>query len=979
MPGRSEYDALTCEQCGAPLSGQATEYGCLNCLLTAGMANDAATKTVSPDESGTVFYQHYEILHRPDGTRWELGRGAMGVTYKARDVNLDTPVALKIINAHFSTRPDARRLFLNEAQAAARLRHPNVASVFHFGTINALPDPTGAASTPAEIAEAGDCFYTMEFIEGETLEARIRRAGPLPPVTALQIALQVTRALVAAERRGLIHRDLKPSNIMLAAEEDSSCVNGAPGEAWVKVIDFGLATLEPEETPTASSEFLGSVAFASAEEEETPRRAEFLGTVAFASPEQVQVGKVDGRADIYSLGVTLWYALAGAVPFPPSAAGKARGASLPSLPVNQLVRRGVPAPIIALLQSMLAPDPALRPASAMLLGTALQGCLENLADTRSPAPGFFGNRRRLWAGAIGIAAFLGALAAYFSSTGVLPDDKSIAVLPFKNLSHDPDSAFFAEGIEDDILSRLVKIRDLKVIGHPSSSRYSADEERNFGEIGRSLGVRHVIQGSLRRDGNHIVLNVALIDTRNGHELWAECYDRSLADSITLQGELATAIAGELDATLTPQEKVEVRAKPTGNPGAYLLYLRGRKFENSPSFAISDFEQAQALYTQAIALDPGFALAHARRSITLAYLYRFRGPSDELKDRAHADAAEALRLNSDLGEAHLANGLCFYRIERDYDKAIPELETARRLLPNDTEAESIFAYINRRRGHWREARAGIERVWARDPRNVILAEELYTTGYALRDWDYAAKYIRQAEGIAPTVVLLSVERSLVDVWRNGNLAPLQKVFADLTTFGDPEGTVAWMRWDAAMLGRNFETAAAAIDGFPFETLASVYSAPVSKNYLRGCVALAKGESDQAEHFFELARPQMEAETVAHPEDGIRHARLGLLYAYMGRKAEAIREGERAMELDPVSLDAFDGPQHLTNLALIYARLGENDRAISMIDSLLKTPGTVQFCESSMSLSELRLRWQWDPLRKDPRFQKILAAPEPPTIY
>ena len=954
MPKLSDYETLLCEQCGAPLPGQATEDGCLNCLLTGGMAKSAKAEIAGPNEPEPLVYQHYQILHRPDGTPWELGRGAMGVTYKARDVNLETPVALKIINAHFSTRPDARRLFLNEAQAAARLRHPNVASVFHFGTINALPDPTGAASTPEEIAEAGDCFYAMEFIEGETLEARLRRTGPLSPVMALQIGVQVTRALVAAERRGLVHRDLKPSNIMLATEEDASSASSTHGEAWVKVIDFGLATLEQEE---------GS------------KPSEFLGTVAFASPEQVKVGKVDGRADIYSLGVTLWYALTGKVPFPPSG-GKP---VLQTLPLDELAERDVPAPVVALLQSMLAPRPENRPASAILLGIALQDCLESLAVSPDPTPGFFGHRYRVWAQAAGVAAALAALTIYFSSTGSLPDDKSIAVLPFKNLSLDPGSAFFAEGIEDDILSRLVKIRDLKVISRPSSSRFPPEEQGNLEEIGRSLGVRHVVQGSLRRDGNHILLHVALIDTRNGHELWAERYDRTLADSITLQGELASAIAGELDATLTPQEKVEVRARPTANSGAYLLYLRGRKFENSPTFSISDFEEAQALYSQAIALDPGFALAHARRSITLAYLYRFRGPSADLKERAHAEAAEALRLNPDLGEAHLANGLYFYRIERDYDKAVPELEAARRLLPNDTEAESFFAFINRRRGKWREARAGIERVWARDPRNVTFAEELYTTGYALRDWKYAAEHIRAAETIAPNVSLLSIERGLVDVWQNGNLAPLQSVFAELKTYGDPEGTVAWMRWDAAMLARDSARAQAAIDGFPYETLSSVYSAPVPKNYLKGCVALARGDKAPAQQFFELARPEMEAETGAHPEDAVRHARLGLLYAYMGRKTDAIREGERAVALNPVASDAFDGPQQLTNLALIYARLGDNDRALSMIESLLKMPGAVQFSESSMSLWELRLRWQWDPLRTDPRFQKILAAPEPPTIY
>ena len=640
-----------------------------------GMATDEAEETSPPNEFGTHFYQHYEILARADGSPWELGRGAMGVTYKARDINLDTPVALKIINARFSARPDARRRFLHEAQAAARLRHPNVASVFHFGTINSLPVLGGAATTAEENAEAGDCFYAMEFVEGETLEARLRRNGPLTPILALEIGLQVARALAAAEQRGLVHRDLKPSNIMLAAEEEEAAVEGAlqvANEAWVKVIDFGLVKLcDKAEQPHTS----------------------FFGTAAFASPEQIQVREVDARSDVYSLGATLWYSLIGKVPFPdraPNDIDDPKKSAAP--PVAQLTERGVPASVIALLASALAPNPNDRPRSAAAFGRALQNCLEDLTGVGRKVVRLPRSRTRRWAlagGGVGIAAGVIGLAVFLASAHFPPEDKSIAVLPFRNLSNDPANAFFVEGIEDDIISRLVKIRDLKVISRLSSSRYPAGLQRDLPGIGRSLGVRHVLQGSLRREGNRALLHVALIDTHDGHELWADRYDRTLANAITLQGELAGAIADALDATLTPREKVDVQAKPTGNTGAYVLYLRGRKFDNSPTFAVTDYEEAQALYSQAIALDPGFALAHARRSVTLAYLYRFRGPSEELKRDAHAEASEALRLNPELGEAHLANGLSYYRIERNFDRALPELE-----LP-----AAFSLTIRRRRASW----------------------------------------------------------------------------------------------------------------------------------------------------------------------------------------------------------------------------------------------------------------------------------------
>ena len=900
---------------------------------------------------------------RPNGTRWELGRGAMGVTYKARDVNLDTPVALKIINARFSARPDARCRFLREARVAARLRHPNVASVFHFGTVNAFPNPGGTVTTVEENVDAGDCFYAMEFVDGETLEARVKRDGPLTPIQALEIGLQVTNALAAAEKRGLVHRDLKPSNIMIAGENEAAAPFGRDrgGEAWVKVIDFGVAQIDTKK--------------------EFPGPARFFGTLAFASPEQIEAARsVDGRSDIYSLGVTLWYALTGKVPFGRRSAMPNEGGDAVTsvaLPIDQLVKKEVPLHVISLLKSMLASDPEDRPGSAIELGRMLQCSLKVLTGVADSCPVL--GRRNIW---ISVAAGLAAAAGLAIYLFLLPasapaPDKSIAVLPFRNLSNDPANAYFAEGVRDDLLSRLVKIHDLRV--SRLGRAYPVETPRNLREIGRELGVRHLLEGSLRQTENRVLLHVALVDTVIGNELWADSFDRNLADAINLQGELATAIADALNATLSPQESAGINASSTRNPDAYVLYLRGRKFENSPTFAISDFEAAEALYAQAIAIDSGFALAHARLASTLGLLYRFRGPNEELKKRAYGEAREALRLQPELGEAHLVSALCAYRMDRDFERALPELEQAERLLPNDAEPGSFIAYIHRRRGEWAEARAELERCAFRDPRNETYAEELYTTAYLLRDWADAERHIKLAETLAPTYVILKIERALVDLWRDGNLAPLQRVFATLPSYGDPQGTIAWMRWDAAMIARDFPAAQAAIDGFPFETLTSVYGAPVPKSYLEGCIALARGDRGPAQEHFETARPVIEAETLAHPNNALRHARLGLLYAYIGRKKDAIREGKRAVELKPVAKDAFDGPEQLANLALIYAHVGEPDQAISMIRNVLRMPGGVFFCEASMSWWELRLRWQWDPLRENPRFQEILATPEPRTVF
>lgn len=913
----------------------------------------------SAADFGSLQFQHYQILTREDGSLWELGRGAMGVTFKAVDINLQIPVALKVLNSRFSSLPEASGRFLHEAQAAAQLRHPNVASVFHFGVVNVMPgleeiDPAGRIRSGTAL---GDCFYAMEYVEGETLEACMGRLGPLPPLLVVEVGLQVVRALAAAEKRGLVHRDIKPANIMLVTL-DGSAPGGesAPGlsDGSVKVIDFGLAQALTEENSWAE---MGG---------------RFLGTPEFASPEQKQGQWLDIRSDIFSLGRTLGYALTGKVVSEQAANDKDRADLFPK---DLLRERGIPESLRKILQSMVATDPDFRPASAVSLGESLQACLIELqANSRSRW-----TRQRMLLSVSGLAVALIATGiGLFMRFGSLPDDKSVAVLPFDNVSADSRNGFLVDGIEDDLLLNLGKIRDLKVIGRQSTIRYPADAPRDLRAIGRALGVRHVLQGSLRRTENRIALQVSLIDTHDAHTLWAQSYNRSLADTIGLQGELTAAIAAALGATSTKQEQLAIHVQPTENPEAYLLYLRARQLESGRAGAITDYQAAEAIYSEAVAIDPAFALAHARLATTLSYLYRIRGPSADLRTRAHAEAHKALRLKPDLGEGHLALGLCYYHIDRDFKHALPELEQARQLLPNDAEPLSFIAYLHRRQGKWRLSIAEQQEAAALEPKNMSYEEELFATACLLRDWPEAALRAARMEALAPKLPQVAVQDSYLNIWRNGNLAPIQKLFAEMT-YSDPEGDITWTSWDAAMLARDYARARRAIERFPFQILPSAFGAPIPKSYLEGCIDLAQGKTTEAQSLFELARPIMEAESRAHPKDALRHARLGLLYAYMGRGADAIREGELAVQIQPTEVDAYDGPERRCMLALIYARLGDNDEAIGLLESLLRKPGCVSFYEASLTLSELRLRWQWDPIRSDPRFQKILGDPEPRTIY
>ncbi len=368
---------LVCEQCNQPLGSGGSITGCLNCLLLGGLEPDTTESSPKPPPSSappatspTRFYQHYEIFNRPDGGLWELGRGAMGVTYKAVDVNLQMDVALKVISARFSTHPEARARFLREARAAAKLQHPNVAGVHHFGTI----------SFPSEIGDGTECFYAMEFIAGETLESFVRREGPMRPVAALEMALQIAHALGAAERRGLVHRDLKPANIMLTTEgvealSRGGCPSQDDGEAWVKVIDFGLAKAIRRALGA------GTDGHPDADLDGPLTQGGFMGTPQFASPEQFAGADVDARSDIFSLGVTLWYALTGDLPFDGESLAEVRDRQLHrGLPLAQLSDAHLPAPVVRLLGHMLSPDPVRRPPSAAALCERLRRCLTTLRD-----------------------------------------------------------------------------------------------------------------------------------------------------------------------------------------------------------------------------------------------------------------------------------------------------------------------------------------------------------------------------------------------------------------------------------------------------------------------------------------------------------------------------------------------------------------------------------------------------------------------
>src|SRR6266446_5703062 len=471
-----------CATCGRPLTQVGPKGECLRCLVSLGFASEesGSEQRRSRLTPGRLRYDHFEVEVGADGFAVELGAGAMAITYRARDTVLNSTVALKVIDRKVAQTPGVRSRFLREARAAAHIHHPNVARVSHYGE------------------QDGECFYVMELVEGETIEAKVRREGPMPLALALEIIEQVARALAAAEACGVVHRDIKPSNIMLESDPGG----GAP---IVKVIDYGVAkVLAPDSGLSAEQTQTG-----------------FIGTPAFASPEQfVSVGHtpIDTRADIYSLGATFWYLLSGRVPFVGPTLRDVAAKQAEELPLEQLKNTYAPARVIALLQSMLAVDPAKRPQTARELLSAIHGCYIKFS-TEARA-----RRRRAAFAVAGVALIVAAITAgawiYQRAQSLAATERSIAVLPFENQSEDKANAYFAEGIQDEILTRLSKIADLKVISRTSTQHYKSAPE-NLAEIGKQLGVAHILEGSVQRSGDGVRVNVQLIKAANDSPLWAD--------------------------------------------------------------------------------------------------------------------------------------------------------------------------------------------------------------------------------------------------------------------------------------------------------------------------------------------------------------------------------------------------------------------------------------------------------------------------
>jgi TolB-like protein/class 3 adenylate cyclase/Flp pilus assembly protein TadD len=548
-------------------------------------------------------------------------------------------------------------------------------------------------------------------------------------------------------------------------------------------------------------------------------------------------------------------------------------------------------------------------------------------------------------------------------------EKSIAVLPLDNLSEEKANAFFADGIQEELLSSLAKIKDLKVISRTSVMQYKTGITRNLKEIAQQLGVSNVIEGSVRRSGNHIRVSVQLIDALTDRHIWVQDYDRTLVDSLALQGELATEIAAGVGATLSPQEKARVEAKPTNNTAAYDAYLRGRAFAAGDPFDKPTVEGAIHSYQEAVKLDPTFVLAWARLSSVQSNSYwtgldpspaRLAAAKDSL-DRARA-------LDPNLPETHLALGYYRYYGERDFAGALAEFQLAEKNLPNNVDVLAAMGLIQRRLGHWDQAIVGLRRAIELDPRNINAYNALAVTYRSLRRLPEALATVDRVLAWAPTNTdALFVKANVF--WATGDIKAVEPLLAN-------PGTDPLMRGMQALFQRRY---AAAI-----EILSSAVAAETKRGEPSDDEKLLLGLSQQRAGNVTAARAtyqsavqdlQRELEKVARDsfQEGQLHAALGLAYAGLGEAASAIAEGQKAMVMHPSSTDPVEGPGQEENMADIYALLADADHAIPILKRLLQIPYGAY--RGAITPAFLRLDPVWDPIRNDPRFQELAAEKKP----
>jgi serine/threonine protein kinase len=943
----------TCAKCGAKIFADGPQEFCTACLFETGLgllANPVAgvgdpglpdgvqapnRKKAARSANMLGDFGDYELLE-------EVGRGGQGVVYRARQKSLNRIVALKVIGlGHWATEAHLKR-FRREAEAAARLDHSGIVPIYEVGERD------------------GSCYFSMKLVEGGQLDQVAKSATadssrgerePMPIRQAVAMIAKVARTVHYAHEHGILHRDIKPGNILLDQK-------GEP-----HLTDFGLARLvETESTVT--------------------RTLEVLGTPSYMAPEQA-VGNnelVSGVTDVYGLGAVLYQLLTGQPPFAGGTTYETIKLLLDTEPRQlRALNSKIDRDLSTICLKCLEKDPKRRYSSALALAEDLERWLKH-EPILARHTGIL-TRGKKWVRRNPTSALLAAsLVALAASAGWIisksefirhPLATGIAVLPFENLSDEKEHAFFADGVQDDILTKLAKVADLKVISRTSVMQYRGKQDVR--QIGNALRVSHVLEGSVRRDRARIHLNAQLIDTRTDTHVWAEEYDRDLSQMFAIQSEIAQKIAEQLHAKVSASEKLAIESKPTADLTAFDLYTRAKNIllEGHNQTKAESLE-AVDLLNQAVARDPSFLDAYCQLAYAHDWLYfgGGNGPDHTPARLALAEAAiqGAARLNPNAGETHLARAQNLYWGYFDYNGALAELETARQTLPNDFRVPRLMGLIQRRQGHWEESTRNLERSAELNPRNIETRVTIATNYTFLRRYADLKSALARTLAVFPKDLDTRIWPAYAGFQAKADTRLLHQMIDSIrATNPNPTPNIAeW--WLACALAERDATAAKnALDACSENSIDFGSEVLLSRSFVEGLIARMTKDEDKARSAFVAARAEQQKVVQAQPNDSGELGLLGLIDAYLGRKEEALREGRRAVEL--AVKDPLEGVRQVANLAMIAAWVGDKDLAFEQLESIIHRP-------SALSYGGLKLFPWWDPLRGDPRFEKILEEAKQP---
>jgi len=874
-----------------------------------------------------------------------IGLGGMGEVYLARDERLGRKAALKLLPDSLTTDETQLSRFKNEARTASALNHPNILTVYEIG------------------AEGNMQFIATEFIEGITLRASLA-SGRINPHRAVEIAAQVASALAAAHDAGVVHRDIKPENIMLRPD------------GYVKVLDFGIAKLT-EQRPASDDHTVETSGVLQT------RPGLVLGTAHYMSPEQARGQKVDARSDIWSLGVVLYEMVAGSPPFRGETPSDCIAAILTADPPPLPGAPDVPLHLEAILQKALRKgrDERYQTIKEMLADLRnLKGKLEaenSLSPTKAGAefiPTKIKRRKRGVLGTLAATLLAGVAVAYFFFFVVpapLPNEKSIAVLPFENLSEDKSNAYFADGIQDEILTRLSKIRDLKVISRTSTQRYKNTSQK-LSEIAHQLGVANLLEGSVQKTNDQVRVNVQLIRAANDSHLWAETFDRRLTDIFSVESEVAKAIADQLRAKLTGEEEDVIAARPTNNPQAYDAYLRGLAYTlktgNSPANTLG----ARKYLKEAVQLDPKFALSWALLSYVdaLGYLTLTLQPTVALRDETGQAAEMALVLQPNLGEAILAKGYYYYACLKDYDAAVRYFEQARQFLPNSSQIPESLAYVARRRGQWDRSEFYFNEAERLDPRNVSLLTQHAQSYMILRRFPEALRKFDQVLDVTPDDLDTLAQKAGI-AQAQGDLPRAAALLASLAPPADDTGALEIQVYQAILERRPAQMISRLKEILATPDPALGYNNGELRFWL-GWAQDVAGDHAAAQESWKQARTELKPFLEEQPDNYVLIGDLALVNMGLGDKAAALALADQAMAVLPLEKDVVDGPAPIEVFARVAAQLGEPDRAIDALQKLLLIPSEGALASRvPLTPALLRLDPMFDPLRNNQRFQELTA--------